>query len=176
MVFQIKITSVIIKKRIITEVEFMKKYIMIFMIMLLSVLILTSCKNEEIPENPQDEISSVLSDTNISNADKTEIISKMADDEIARAEKYKKLIEAEYNERENAIEYEHFSFDSAYQTLDDYCEYLENEFNNNIEFFNDFATVKYQGGSYSGIWLSEKQYECAKDYADKMQALYEELS
>lgn len=153
----------------------MKKYIIIFMLMLLAVLILPSCKNEEIPENPQDEISSVLSDTNISNADKTKIISKMADDEIARAEKYKKLIEAEYNERENAIEYEHFSFDSAYQTLEEYCEYLKNEFNNNIEFFKDFATVKYQSGSYASIWLSEKEYECANNYADKMQALYEYL-
>lgn len=154
----------------------MKKYIIIFMLMLLAVLILPSCKNEEIPENPHDEISSVLSDTNISNADKTKIISKMADDEIARAEKYKKLIEAEYNERENAIEYEHFSFDSVYQTLDEYCEYLENEFNSNIEFFKDFATVKYQSGSYASIWLSEKEYECAKNYADKIQALYEYLS
>ena len=100
----------------------MKKYIMIFMIMLLSVLILTSCKNEEIPENPQDEISSVLSDTNISNYDKTEIISKMTDDEITRAERYKKLIKEKYEEKENdEAGYEHFSFDSAYQTLDDYC-------------------------------------------------------
>ena len=155
----------------------MNKYIMIFMIMLLSVLILTSCKKEEIPENPQDEISSVLSDTNISNADKTEIISKMADDELSRAEKYKELIKEKYEEKENdAVGYEHFSFDSAYQTLDEYCEYLENEFNSNIEFFNDFATVKYQGGTYGIIWLSEKEYECAKNYADKMQALYEELS
>lgn len=145
------------------------------MLMLLAVLILPSCKNKEIPKNPQDEISSVLSDTNISNADKTKIISKMADDEIAHAEKYKKLIEAEYNERENAIEYEHFSFDSAYQTLEEYCEYLKNEFNNNIEFFKDFATVKYQSGSYASIWLSEKEYECANNYADKMQALYEYL-
>ncbi len=153
----------------------MKKYIIIFMLMLLAVLILPSCKNKEIPKNPQDEISSVLSDTNISNADKTKIISKMADDEIAHAEKYKKLIEAEYNERENAIEYEHFSFDSAYQTLEEYCEYLKNEFNNNIEFFKDFATVKYQSGSYASIWLSEKEYECANNYADKMQALYEYL-
>ena len=118
-----------------------------------------------------------MSDINISNADKTEIILKMADDEMNRAEKYKELIKEEYKERENeAVGYEHFSFDSAYQTLDEYCEYLENEFNNNIEFFNNFATVKYQGGTYSGIWLSEKEYECSKNYADKMQSLYEELS
>lgn len=154
----------------------MKKFTIIFVIVLLTICILTSCSNDVPTKATADELSSVLADTNISNYDKTEIISKMADNEIASAEKYKKLIEAKYNERENAIEYEHFSFDSAYQTLDEYCEYLENEFNNNIEFFNDFATVKYQGGSYSGIWLSEKQYECAKDYADKMQALYEELS
>ena len=100
----------------------------------------------------------------------------MTDDELKRAVKYKKLIEAEYNERENdAVGYENFSFDSAFQTLNEYCEYLENEFDNNIEFFKDFATVKYQGGTYASIWLAEKEYECAKDYADKMQALYEYL-
>lgn len=155
----------------------MKKFIIIFVIVLLAICILPSCSNKDVStQENTDELSSVLADTNISNADKTDIISKMADDEIARAEKYKKLIEAEYNERENAIEYEHFSFDSAYQTLDEYCEYFENEFDNNIEFFKDFATVKYQGGTYGSIWLSEKQYECAKDYADKIQALYEDLS
>lgn len=154
----------------------MKKFTIIFVIVLLTICILTSCSNDVPTKATEDELSSVLADTNISNADKTEIISKMADDEIARAEKYKKLIEAKYNERENATEYKHFSFDSAYQTLDEYCEYLENEFNNNIEFFNNFATVKYQSGSYASIWLSEKEYECAKNYADKMQVLYKDLS
>lgn len=163
----------------------MKKYIPI--IMLLSVIIFSSCNNNELPENPQDsivkndmvadeELSSVLSDMSISNYEKTEIISKMADDEINRAERYKELIKEEYKEREtDGIGYGSFSFDSAYQTLDEYCEYLENEFNSNIDFFNDFATVKYQGGTYGSIWKTEKKYECAKDYADKMQALYEYL-
>ena len=155
----------------------MKKFTIIFVIVLLTICILTSCSNDVPAEETADELSSVLADSNINNADKTEIISKMTTDEINRAEKYKELIKEEYKEREKeSVGYEHFSFDSAYQTLDEYCEYLENEFNNNIEFFNDFATVKYQGGTYSGIWLSEKQYECAKDYADKMQALYEDLS
>ena len=169
----------------------MKKYIPVFVIMLLAVIIFPSCNNNELPETPQDsitenntyrmktdeELSSVLSDMNISNADKTIIISKMADDEINRAEKYKELIKEEYKEREtDGIGYGSFSFESAYQTLEEYCEYLENEFNNNIEFFNDFAVVKFQGGTYGSIWKTEKEYECAKDYADKMQALYEELS
>ena len=124
-----------------------------------------------------EELSSVLSDMNISNADKTTIISKMADDEINRAERYKEFIKEEYKDREtDGIGYGSFSFDSAYQTLEEYCEYLENEFNSNIDFFNDFATVKYQGGTYGSIWKTEKKYECAKDYADKMQALYEYLS
>ena len=164
----------------------MKKYIPI--IMLLSVIIFSSCNNNELPENPQDsivendmvadeELSSVLSDMSISNYEKTEIISKMADDEINRAERYKDLIKEEYKEREtDGIGYGSFSFESAYQTLEEYCEYLENEFNNNIEFFNDFAVVKFQGGTYGSIWKTEKEYECAKDYADKMQALYEYLN
>lgn len=169
----------------------MKKYIPILIILLLTVIILPSCNKEKISDNPQDsitenntysiktdeELSSVLSDMSISNYERTEIISKMADDEINRAEKYKELIKEEYKKKENeAIGYENFSFDSAYQTLDEYCEYLENEFNNNIEFFNDFAVVKFQGGTYGSIWKAEKVYECAKDYADKMQALYEDLS
>lgn len=165
----------------------MKKYIPVFIIMLLAVIIFPSCNNNELPENPQDsivendmvadeELSSVLSDMNISNADKTTIISKMADDEINRAERYKELIKEEYKEREtDGIGYGSFSFESAYQTLEEYCEYLENEFNKNIEFFNDFAVVKFQGGTYGSIWKAEKEYECAKDYADKMQALYEDL-
>lgn len=165
----------------------MKKYIPVFIIMLLAVIIFSSCNNNELPENPQDsivendmvadeELSSVLSDMSISNYEKTEIISKMADDEINRAERYKEFIKEEYKDREtDGIGYGSFSFDSAYQTLDEYCEYLENEFNSNIDFFNDFATVKYQGGTYGSIWKTEKKYECAKDYADKMQALYEYL-
>lgn len=164
----------------------MKKYIPI--IMLLSVIIFSSCNNNELPENPQDsivendmvadeELSSVLSDMSISNYEKTEIISKMADDEINRAERYKELIKEKYKEREtDGIGYGSFSFESAYQTLEEYCEYLENEFNNNNEFFNDFAVVKFQGGTYGSIWKTEKEYECAKDYADKMQALYEYLN
>lgn len=164
----------------------MKKYIPI--IMLLSVIIFSSCNNNELPENPQDsivkndmvadeELSSVLSDMSISNYEKTEIISKMADDEKNRAERYKELIKEEYKEREtDGIGYGSFSFESAYQTLEEYCEYLENEFNNNNEFFNDFAVVKFQGGTYGSIWQTEKEYECAKDYADKMQALYEYLN
>lgn len=166
----------------------MKKYIPVFIIMLLAVIIFPSCNNNELPENPQDsivendmvadeELSSVLSDMSISNYEKTEIISKMADDEINRAERYKVLIKEEYKEREtDGIGYGSFSFESAYQTLEEYCEYLENEFNNNIEFFNDFTVVKFQGGTYGSIWKTEKEYECAKDYADKMQALYEYLS
>ncbi len=126
---------------------------------------------------PENELHSVLTDMSISNAERVSIIEKMADDEINRANKYKQLIKEEYKERENeAIGYENFSFDSAYQTLDEYCEYLENEFNNNIEFFNNFAVVKFQGGTYGSIWKTEKEYECAKAYADKMQALYEYLN
>lgn len=166
----------------------MKKYVTFYIIiMLLAVLILPSCNKEELHDNPQDsvagngmeteEVSSVLSDMSISNYERKEIVSKMADEEINRAERYKELIKEEYKEREtDGIGYGSFSFDSAHQTLDEYCEYLENEFNNNIEFFKDFVTVKYQSGTYAGIWLAEKEYECAKDYADKMQSLYEYLS
>ena len=163
-------------------VENMKKYIPFFIILLLIIFILPSCNNNEQPDNMQDsvtetdELHSILNDTSISNVERTERISKIADYEINRAQQYKELIKEEYKERENtAIGYESFSFDSAYETLDEYCKYLENEFNNNIEFFKDFATVKYQSGSYASIWLSEKEYECAKNYADKMKALYEEL-
>ncbi len=124
-----------------------------------------------------DELSSVLSDMNISNAERTNKISKMADDEIKRAKKYQALIKEEYKKLENEeIGYEYVPFDSAYQTLDEYCEYLEKEFDNNIEFFNDYAAVKFQGGTYGSTWIAEKTYECAKDYADKIQALYEYLS
>lgn len=169
----------------------MKKYIPILIILLITIIIFPSCNKKELSDNPQDsitenntysiktdeELSSVLSDMSISNYERTEIISKMADEEINRAERYKKLIKEEYKEREtDGIGYGSFSFDSANQTLDEYCEYLENEFNNNIEFFNNFAVVKFQGGTYGSIWKTEKEYECAKNYADKMQALYEYLS
>lgn len=125
------------------------------------------------------EASSYLARTDIPNVDKVDYVYKLAGEEVARAEVYREKIKSSY--RETVSNYSEFydnvdfELEDAYESLDDYCDYLKNEFDANAEFFDDYAVVKYQTGTAASSWKAKKYYEAAKIYADKMEALYEDI-
>lgn len=126
-----------------------------------------------------DELTSLLGSDEISNSEKGEILQKLTDEELKRAEKYKTMIVDEYEKRieEFSLYYENINFDikSATESVYNYCEYLKNEYENNAEFFDNYAVIKYNSGTSGSIWKARRYYESAKTYADKMQELYENL-
>lgn len=126
----------------------------------------------------QTEYSSIMADENIVNSEKSDMLTALAEKKILRAYDYLEKIKDIYQERIEEFEKagcQYVSLDDAYKSLDDYCEYLENEYSANIAFFEDLATIKYTSGSYGSIFLAEKKYECAKSYADKLEDIYNDL-
>lgn len=164
--------------------DFMKK--LSFAIIVISIIFLfTSCRQQETTEDLyvdfDEEYSSVLALDNISNADKNNMIHQLAQKQIERAERYRILIKDEYTNILNEYkeigmsENSNMTYEKMCKSLDEYFDSLKNEFDNNIDFFEKQAYAQYGGGTATAAYLSGKQYECAKAYADKAQAIYEEL-
>ncbi|MBQ8209102.1 MAG: hypothetical protein IJZ35_00765 [Clostridia bacterium] len=157
------------------------KYFIIIVLLVCILFLFTACTNETDTQQSatSEELASVLADTDISNSDKADKICNLANAELARANDYKDKIKSAYKETVDSFSDGYqgigFSIDSAYQSIDDYCEYLENEFSANIEFFENLTAIKYHSGSAGAIFLAEKEYECAKSYADKLEDLYNDL-
>lgn len=125
-----------------------------------------------------EEASSFLADTNISNADKNNAVAQMADYALAEAEKYRALIKEEY--KKNLDEYEKAgmytcSYDDMCKQLDEYFDYLKDEYNENAEFYENQAFMIYGTGTSGASYKAHKQYECAKEFSDKAEEFYNEL-
>lgn len=134
--------------------------------------------DSEIPIKDE-EISSLLAGNDISNVEKTKIVHELTLKELDRAERYKTLLKSSYIEEINSFSsfFQNIQFDTAaaLQSVDSYCEYLKNEYQSNVVFFENYAIIKYGSSSSGNSWKAHKQYQCAKEYADKMQAFYENL-
>ncbi|MBR3869694.1 MAG: hypothetical protein IKM66_10320 [Clostridia bacterium] len=164
----------------------MKKCLLLILI-LFSLLFLASCKESEaesyVPHygftEMNEEASSFFVDTNISNADKNDAVSEMADYAFAEAEKYRTLIKEEY--KRILDEYKKagmngYSYDDMCKELDEYFDYLKNEYEANIEFYACQAYALYGSGSAGASYNAHKQYECAKAFLDKAELLYNEVN
>lgn len=67
------------------------------------------------------------------------------------------------------------SYSDMCESLDEYFDYLKNEYEANVEYFNNQCYSLYGTGTASSTYLATKRYECAKSYADKAEELYNEL-
>lgn len=169
--------------------DVMKKFISAVGIICI-VFLFSACGQNNISESPDtpnkhteinDEYESVLASDNLSNAHKNDMIHQLAQEQIDRAENYRSLIKEEYK---NIIdEYDRvginkniqMSYEELCSSLDEYFNCLKNEFEANADFFEKQAYAIYGTGTAGASYLVNKEYECAKFYADKAQKLYEEL-
>lgn len=160
------------------------------LIMLLSLLIcmaFTGCVAKTAEENTTEaptaqsapdydaEVASVRADTTISNKEKIDRLGVLTQKQITRAENYRILIKDVFKSRSESSSFYSdvdFSLDSADGNIDAYCDYLRNEFDANLLFFNDCAIIKYEYGTAGSTYLANKEYELAKEYADKLEAVY----
>lgn len=157
-----------------------------FAILVVSVIFLfASCGLKDITEDfyvdLDEEYSSVLDLDNISNADKNDMICQLAQEQIDRAENYRTLIKEAYKKtideynRSGMNESIQMTYEEMCASLDEYFDCLKNEFEENVDFFEKQAYAIYSTGTAGASYLANKEYECAKSYADKAQAIYEEL-
>lgn len=165
----------------------MKKYLVLIAVLFV-LLCFSSCKEKQENDTPSygftqmdEEASSFLADTNISNVEKNNAVAQMAEYTLAEAEKYRGLIKEEYKKilydyEENGI-YENLnlSYEDFCNQLDEYFDYLKNEYSENIEFYENQAFMIYSTGTAGSSYKAHKQYECAKDFLDKAQEFYNEV-
>lgn len=127
-----------------------------------------------------EEVSQLLQGLEISNYEKNNIMEDLANYQLDKAEKYQELLKQEFQKKveqsSNFFNDVDFSLDDAKQSLEDYCDYLKNEYESNAAFFQNYSVIKYEQGSASSSYLAWKKYECAKSYADKLEYLYNDIA
>ncbi len=165
------------------------KYLCLAVILIISCFVLSSCGKQEDKQEtqsypysqtePNEDTSQLLANDQLSNSEKTDILADMTDSLFRKAEKYRTLIKQEFRKTvEEANDFYNdvgFSLSDAEKSVDDYCEYLKNEYESNKAFFENCATVKYQQGTAGSTYQALRDYECAKSYADKLEHLYNDL-
>lgn len=167
----------------------MKKFVC--SLILLAVIFTFSACSEQSRQNEQseeavsseyalsdEEVSRLLESDEIPNTEKISVIKDLSDEQYAEAEQYRELIKQFFEESVNESVFfqdKDYPIDDAKKSVDDYCDYLRDEYNANIDFFQNCADIKYEGGTAAGFYLAWNEYECAEDYADKIKAVYEDL-
>lgn len=170
----------------------MKKQILLFLLILL-ICLLPACGQTQNTENPpeeeiqsypyetlNEEVSQLLSSDTMSNAEKSDLMAYLTSRQLARAEDYREKIKQAFRDKTEAAPELYadigFSLADGIQSIDDYCAYLEKEYRDNLAFFRNCAAIRYDMGSAGSSYLAQKEYECAENYADKLEAIYEELT
>ena len=160
----------------------MKKYLILFAVLLIAVLF-SACDKESdtVFTEMNEEVSSLLASDGISNVEKINVWAQMTESQLKRADDFKALIKEEYKKRTDEYAksgmYENvgITYDDLCKSVDEYFDYLENEYNSNSEFFENQSFALYGTGSAGASYKASKQYECAKSFADKAESFYNEL-
>lgn len=165
------------------------RYLIMITILLLACFVLTSCEKQESQQTPgtepfsqaalDEDISQLLANEQLSNFEKISALENLTDAQLQEAERYRSLIKQTFKETvEDATKIFNdagFSLNDAERSIDSYCDYLKNEYEMNKEFFENCAAVKYQQGTAGSTYQARKRYECARNYAEKLESLYADL-
>lgn len=166
----------------------MKKAIISAVFICVIMLVFVSCGNTETEKEPdagannsvtsEEELASILADANASNFDKNSAKHGMAQAYIVKANEYREKIKDEYrrlSEESDLYREELFPLEENMKKVDEYFDYLENEFESNVAFFESYAAAKYHTGTADSSLLADEEYKAAKRFAEKAEEIYNNL-
>lgn len=167
----------------------MKKTVILTVLMIMMMLVFASCSGNTEPEKEPDtnditvtseeELASILADENVSNYDKNAAKHSMAQMYIAKANGYREKIKDEYRKRSekypDLYRDELFPLEENLKNVDEYFDYLENEFESNVAFFESYAVAKYHTGTAGSSLLADEEYKAAERFYLKAAEIYNKL-